>query len=270
MVPAPAEYQVPVGAVISRGNTLYVASSFGGSPAIGWKSTNGANWIPMGTLTEDPAVEPDTVSGSCATSDAAVVVGEEASGLGGSVGRAWSVAGAPVTATVTPARPADGAEELLGCSDTSTGTLVAWGASATGSASSSGSNSGSSNGSNSGVPTAALWSSPTGTVWTRRTVKAFTTTNGTAAITDVATNGNTWLAVTGSSTEAWTQDGLSTLGVWESTDAGKTWQQLATSNDAWSSIYGISANLVSYYGIDPVIAGQVDCRLAVWVGTPIP
>jgi hypothetical protein len=252
IVPAPAEYQVPVGAVGSKGNTLYVVSSFGGGPAIGWKSTNGANWTPMGTLTGEPAAEPDTVSGNCATPVAAVVVGQEASGQGGSVGKAWNVGGAAVPATLTPARPTDGAEELLGCSDTAGGSLVAWGASA----------------STSGIPTAALWSSANGTVWTRRTISAFATTDGTAAITDLATNGNTWLAVTGSATKPWTQDSLSTLGLWESTDAGKTWQELTTATATWSSVFGVSADLVAYYGIDPVIAGQTDGRLTVWMGTP--
>ncbi|MBO0693120.1 MAG: hypothetical protein J2P58_09510, partial [Acidimicrobiaceae bacterium] len=254
LVPAPSTYEAPQGAVTSLGNTLYVVTSFGGKPAIGWKSTDGTTWTPIGTLEQEPVAESDTVWGACSVPGAAAAVGATASGQGGSLGKAWRVSHPAASTAVGPVPPADSGEQLLGCSDTSTGTLVAWGASAT----------------SNGVPTAALWSSPTGDGWTRRPVAAFLSTNGTAPVTDLADNGNTWLAVTGSSTEPWTQDGLSSLGVWESADAGKTWRQLTTSAKTWGDVFGVSADLVAYLGLDPVIAGQVDGRLTLWQGTPTP
>lgn len=248
---APSPYEVPQAAVTSLRNTLYVASSFDGHPAIGWKSSNGINWSSLGTLEQAPLAEPASVSGGCSTPTAAVAVGATANGQGGSTGSAWRLSRPAGALAVGPTPPTDSAEELLGCSDTSSGTLVAWGASASTS-----------------TPTAALWSSPTADGWTQRTVTAFRTGHGTAAITDLADHGNTWLAVTGSSTEPWTEDRLATLGVWESADAGKTWSQLTTDSKTWESVFGVSANLVTYLGADPVIAGQLDGRLALWLGTP--
>ncbi|MCL2393468.1 MAG: hypothetical protein FWC87_02175 [Acidimicrobiaceae bacterium] len=250
--PPPSPYQVPEGAVTSLGKTLYVATSFSGHSAIGWKSSNGTKWTPLGTLDSEPVAEPDTVSGACSIPEAAVAVGATASGQGGSTGSAWQLSPPAGSTAVGPIPPADSAEYLLGCSDTSTGSLIGWGASA----------------SSNGAPTAALWSSSTGNGWNRRTVAAFLTTNGTPAITDVADDGNTWLAVTGSSTEPWTEDGLSALGVWESADAGQTWRQLPTSPGTWGADFGVSASQVVYLGLDPIVAGQVDGRLAVWQGTP--
>lgn len=249
----PGTYQAPQAAVTALGDTVYVAASFGGSPAVGWKSDGGSKWTALGTLDQDPVAEPDTVWGACATPDTAVMVGATANGMGGSTGSAWRISSPASSIAVGPIPPTDSAEQLLGCADTPTGSLVAWGASAS---------------SDDGTPTAALWSSSTGDGWDRRPVAAFVGGSGTPAITDVADDGDTWLAVTGSSTEPWTQDPLASLGVWESGDAGKTWRQVPTPSSLFGARFGVSADLVSYFGVDPVIAGQVDGRLAVWVGDP--
>jgi hypothetical protein len=277
---------------VASGSGLYAAAAALGSPAVGWKSTNGATWTSTGTLDPTPAAVAETTSGSCPTAGGAVAVGHVLS-ASGSVGLVWplgeqasasngasgegtssttsSTSTGDTTGTTGPGRgdkpgtlspeaatpavlptpPVGSDERLLGCSSTNTGGLVAWGASA----------------STGGVPEGAVWTSPSGTTWTRLKGSAFSAGGGTAAITDLATNGTAWLAVTGSSTQPWTEDTLSSLGIWQSSNSGQTWQEVPTTGAPWTASFGVSASQVAYFGIDAVVAGQVDGRLAVWVGT---
>jgi hypothetical protein len=249
--------------VTASGRTLYAAGAANGGPAMGWTSSNGTTWTSTGTLEQTPASAAETTSGACPTATGgAVVVGSVLAGTGGARGAAWPVGRAASAAqpgdvvgvgqtNVLPAPPVDSDERLLGCAAAG-GQLVAWGASAA----------------SNGTPEAALWTSPTGEVWTRQSPSALGSAAGTAAITDLATDGDTWLAVTGASTSPWTEDTLATLGVWQSPDAGKTWQQVTTAGSPWMSSYGVSADQVAYLDGRAVIVGQVDSRLAVWVGTP--
>lgn len=298
---APSSYEVPTGAATSLGKTVFVAGSSPTDGVLGWKSPDRSTWNPLGALhgsatsvtggaTTDPepatASQTDSVAGGCSTSGTAVLVGSAGTGEGGSNAMTWTMTGAGGSKTVVttaqsgappassassagsagssksgkastatpgiaPAPPADSAERLLGCTVTVENTFVAWGGSATGS----------------GTPEAALWTSDDGTTWTRQSVPAWTTPHGTAALTDLASNGTTWLAVGGSSNEPWTADTLSGLAIWESGNDGKTWQELDTTAPAWDATIGVSANLVTFLGATPVVVGQTDGHLAVWTGT---
>ncbi len=57
-------------------------------------------------------------------------------------------------------------------------------------------------------------------------------------------------------------------GLWASGNAGNSWQQLHTTAPAFHATIYAQADEAAYVGQDPVVAGTVDGRLAIWLGTP--
>ena len=55
------------------------------------------------------------------------------------------------------------------------------------------------------------------------------------------------------------------MGVWQ---RRRFWQQLGTALPAFNATVYAQADEAAYVGQDPVVAGTVDGRLAIWVGTP--
>jgi hypothetical protein len=119
----------------------------------------------------------------------------------------------------------------------------------------------------------AFWVSPRGTQWTRQTASPFGTGFPFPAV-DVARSGPVWLATSGGSTPAVGWTGPQSLlpvaqsGLWRTTDGGSAWQRLDTNGAPWQGDQPAQIARVALLGGIPVVAGQEDGRLAVWVGTP--
>jgi hypothetical protein len=183
------------------------------------------------------------------------LVGQTPDDTAGSRGLIWftTTGGATQRAQLLPAPRAGSDEAVSGCA-TVDGRLLAWGGST----------------SDAGTPQASLWATTKGasSSWTRMVDKALAAGQGTAGISDLATDDGTWLAVTGGTTQPWTEEDLSGVALWRSRDEGKTWQRVETTGTPWASSFGVSARLATIVDGRAVVVGQVDGRLAVWTGTP--
>ena len=117
-------------------------------------------------------------------------------------------------------------------------------------------------------PGPAYWASTGGAAWARQSASPF----GPGLpypVLDVARISGVWMATTrspdpdiGSAVPA-TESGL-----WVSTNAGGTWQRLDTTGAIWHGQQPAQVDRVALLGTVPVVTGQVDGRLAVWIGTP--
>ena len=270
-------------AVGQAGSTPAVSAS---SPnptgmAVAWTSADGSIWSPRGALDRAPGTSFELPQGVCSGRGARSVPSLAAVGAGDLAGGgygplAWTSTDGVLwrKATVTPPAAAGSEGEMAGCLSTPSG-FVAYGQ-ATGPA---------------GV-VPALWTSATGSSWTERTVSAFAP--GTAApLTDLAIDGSRWLAVAGvpavssESLDAGEPLGAgpglaaasgldgssgvgapSGIGLWMSTDGGNTWRVVRPTGPAWTGV-DPAAGVAAFAGSDPVIAGSVDGRVAVWVGAPV-
>lgn len=94
----------------------------------------------------------------------------------------------------------------------------------------------------------------------------------------IALGTTTWLGLSGDDdlpSQAWPAPvggaagaQFTPAGLWASGNAGNSWQQLATTSPAFSATVYAQADEAAYVDQDPVVAGTVDGRLAIWVGTP--
>ena len=269
---------------VGQGGSTPTVSTSSPNPlgmAVAWTSAASSIWSPRGALDRAPGISFELPEGVCSSRSARSVPSLAAVGAGDLAGGgygplAWTSTNGVVwrKATVTPPAPAGAAGEMAGCLGTPSG-LVAYGQ-ATG-------------------PTGVvpvLWTSATGSSWSERTVSAFGP--GTPApLTGLAVDGSTWLAVAGApvvssgSLDAGEplgggpglaaasglggSDGVgapSGIGLWTSTDGGITWRVVRPTGPAWTGV-DAAAGVVAFAGSDPVIAGSVDGRVAVWVGTPV-
>jgi hypothetical protein len=57
--------------------------------------------------------------------------------------------------------------------------------------------------------------------------------------------------------------------LWVTTDAGGSWQPIDTSGAVWRGQLTAQADRIAFLGSVPVVAGDVDGRLTVWVGVPV-
>jgi hypothetical protein len=57
-------------------------------------------------------------------------------------------------------------------------------------------------------------------------------------------------------------------GLWLSTNAGSTWQTVPLDGSLWSGVDPVTIDTATFVGRDPLVAGTVDGRLAVWTGRP--
>lgn len=240
-------------AVTRVGSTL-VATGNKGSTAVAWTSPGqGSPWQPPAALDANQALATETPLAACAGPQAVVAVGRADVGAPGSQAEAWISTDGQTwkPATVTPAATPGEQETMTGCLTTGNA-FMAYGAAA----------------GPKGTLDPAVWQSTDGTSWTRQPVAAFTG-QGDGPITDLALRGTTWLAVSGGdAAQAEADRASSTITIWRSQDAGRTWQQLHTSSAPWDSGLYSSSELVGFAGGEAVVVGQVDGGLAVWAGAP--
>jgi hypothetical protein len=246
--------------------------SSGGSSArvaVAWISPDGRHWTQAQALDTPKAATLGATSstfigigpGAYATPEAVCVAPPPAAGGTQSVvavGRTelasggtgavawWSHDGRHWTqAAVQPAPIAGGPEEMNGCGVMNDG-FVSYGTT---------------NGPGGAAP--ALWKSATGGTWTLQAPGAFGA-GAPVPLTGVARQGSVWLAVGGN------RPGPTDL--WISIDGGSTWQRPSASGPPWSGAGPAVFSTAGFVGGRPLVAGTVDGRLAVWLGTvnPVP
>ena len=117
-------------------------------------------------------------------------------------------------------------------------------------------------------PGPAYWASTGGRAWTRQSASPFGPGLPSPAL-DVARTSGVWMATTRSpDPDIGSAVPSAESGLWESTNAGGTWQRLDTTGAIWHGQQPAQVDRVALLGTVPVVTGQVDGRLAVWVGTP--
>jgi hypothetical protein len=254
----------------------------GGARAAAWTSPDGRTWRPAVALDTGPVTGSDLATAVCVSGSTVVAVGSVLSARGAILARAW-VAGSSghwVAVPVTADRPLTAAV-MSGCAAATTtpGASSTSGAttSAPGSASRPVPPPGFDAFGFAALPSAdlvpAFWTSAQGTRWTRQTSSPFGGNFPFPAI-DLARTTQVWVAVAGRSEPdlAWPGTGsivpAPQAGLWRSTDAGTTWQRLDTTGAQWQGDQPAQIDRVAVLGTSPVVAGQVDGRLAIWVGTP--
>ena len=113
-----------------------------------------------------------------------------------------------------------------------------------------------------------FWSSADGRSWTRHSADPFGSglPSPTVAVVRAAT---VWVATTGAPDPDVTSAAPAVAsGLWVSTDAGDNWVQVDTGSSVWQGQLTADLDQVALLGTYPVVAGQVDGRLTVWVGVP--
>lgn len=241
-----------------------------GPQAVEWFSPDGNTWEPPRPLDSSPELGIEQPLFACTTGDSAVVVGRIITTARGSLPAAWSSTdGSSWTGGIfTPAPPAGSTTSVEGCLWTGNG-FIAYGE--TGYA---------------GVEQPVLWVSSDGITWTEMpstfTGLASNQALGAQAapLDSIVWGTSTWLGLSGQGDLPWQVwpvpvGGLAgaeptPLGLWSSVDAGNSWQQVATSVPTFTPALFAQADAAISVGQHPVVAGTVDGRLRVWVGTPPP
>jgi hypothetical protein len=272
----------------------------GGERAVAWTSLDGRVWRPAAALDPRPVAGSDQANAVCTSASSEIAVGSVRSSRGVDVARAWvSNDGVHwVVASVAPPGRAGTAAAMSGCTAASlaspggsvpTSTTFAGGSETggrTGATTTSVPRPGAS--STGGVtgfdafgtadapaatPAPAFWVSVHGTQWTQQTASPFGAGFPFPAV-DVARSGQVWMATSGGAASDLGWAGPASIipaapsGLWRTTDGGANWQQLDTTGAAWQGDEPAQIDRVALLGGMPVVAGQVDGRLAVWVGTP--
>lgn len=249
----------------SATGTSGAAGSTPGLVAVGWSTRTGA---------------PPTATRRRSTTTTIPLAGSPAGTAGqesdGTEATAWWETGALSwsRATVSPLTGVGSDEEMLGCAATAGG-FVAWGQAP-----------------GAGGPQPALWTSGDGRSWTRvlpaaRGHATRSPTGPGGPWSSLAVSGSDWLAVGGSpptglalaTDPSWSVTAADPLapratttaygsgGVWLSEDSGADWQLLSSDTAPWSGSQ-LSTTVAAWAGPSPVVAGDADGALAIWVGTP--
>jgi len=250
------------------GDAQYVIGQVG-PQAVGWFSPNGVTWQRPRPLDTTPVLGIEDPLATCGAGNSAVVVGSmtttgrdgQPAGWVSTDGSAWA------GATFAPTPPLGSFTSVFGCLWTGN-SFLAYGESTGGGQ----------------VEQPALWASSDGTSW-QELPTTFTGISGTPAggvqsapLDGIATGTTTWLGLSGEGdlpSEVWpaavggAAGALFTpAGLWASVDAGDTWQQVNTEVPALMGAVYAQVDAAAYVGEEPVVAGTVDGRLRVWVGTP--
>ena len=253
------------------GNSEYVVGH-AGAQAVGWYSPDGSTWEAPQPLDTSPQLGTELPQATCWAGSSAVVVGSATSTVPGRVPAAWvSTDGSSWTsAAFLTSSPAGSTTTADGCLSTGNG-FIAYG----GSTGSTG---------NGSVGQPALWNSNNGSAW-QQLPATFTGLGGgspagveVTPLDGIALGTTTWLGLSGDDdlpSQAWPAPvggaagaQFTPAGLWASGNAGNSWQQLATTSPAFSATVYAQADEAAYVDQDPVVAGTVDGRLAIWVGTP--
>ncbi len=251
----------PLGAgranAVTRLGSMVVAvgrqASGPGAPAdqaVAWTSADGHVWSPATPLDTTAGLGVEDPEGVCAGPQSVVAVGTGVTSGPGNQALAWSSNDGVhwQAGSVSPTPDPKANESMQSCITTGNG-YIAYG---------------STQGPN-GTVDAAVWYSNNGTQWTRQTVAAFGGSD-LGPIKDLAVGGTTWLAVSGSGDLTTAAGG--NLGIWRTGDAGSSWQRIDTAGAPWTASQTASVDRVDLDGSNAVVAGQVDGRLTVWLGTP--
>ncbi len=250
------------------GNSQYIVGQ-AGPEAVGWYSPDGNTWEAPQPLDSSPQLGTERAIATCVSGSSAVVVGSVTSTGRGSLPAAWvsTDASSWTAATFTPPPPVGSSTTVEGCLSTGSG-FLAYGES-TGAGQ---------------VEVPQLWSSSDGTLWQQQAA-VFSGPNGagpsgpqSAPLDGIADGTATWLGLSGNGDEpsqVWPAPvggaagaQFTPAGLWTSDDAGNTWQQLSTATPSFTGMVYAQACTAAYVGQQPVVAGTVDGKLAVWVGTP--
>ncbi len=250
------------------GNSQYIVGQ-AGPDAVGWYSPDGSTWEAAQPLDSSPQLGTERALATCGTGSSAVVVGSVTSTGRGSLPAAWvSTDGSSWTAaTFTPPPPIGSSTTVEGCLWTGNG-FLAYGESTGGGQ----------------VERPQLWTSSDGTVWLQQSA-TFTGVGGggpsgpqSAPLDGIALGTTTLLGLSGEGDEpsqVWPAPiggaagaQFTPAGLWTSDSAGNTWQQLGTLTPAFTGMIYAQADAAAYVNQEPVVAGTVDGKLAVWVGTP--
>ncbi|MDQ6838310.1 MAG: glycoside hydrolase, partial [Actinomycetota bacterium] len=229
------------------------AATFPGAPAdqaVAWTSGDGHTWSPTNPLDAIAGAGIEDPHGVCAGPQSVVAVGSAITSGPGRQALAWSSSDGVhwQAGTVNPTPDPSADESMQSCITTGNGYIAF----------------GSTQGADGSID-AAVWYSNNGATWTRQTVDAFAG-SGLGPIKDLAVGGTTWLAVSGNDDHGGASD--RNLGVWRTTDAGSSWQRIDTTGAPWTASQTASVDRVALNGPNAVVAGQIDGRLAVWLGTP--
>jgi hypothetical protein len=250
------------------GNSEYVVGN-AGPEAVGWYSPDGSTWEAPQPLDPSPQLGAELPLATCWAGSSAVVVGSATSTTPGSMPAAWvSTDGSSWTsASFATSPPAGSTTTLDGCLSTGNGFIGYGGSTGTGA-----------------DEQPALWTSSNGTAWQQLTA-TFTGLGGgspsgpeVAPLDGIALGTTTWLGLSGRDdlpSQVWPAPvggsagaQVTPAGLWASGNAGDSWQQLDTSVPAFKATVYAQADEAAYVGQDPVVAGTVDGRLAIWLGTP--
>ena len=249
------------------GNSLYVVGQ-AGPQAVGWFSPDGTTWQRPQVLDATPQLATEQARATCGAGNSAVVVGSETGTDEGALPAAWSSADGSswTSATFLPGTANGSYTQVDGCLWTGNGFIAYGGSTGTGQ-----------------LEQPVLWGSADGTSWQELST-TFTGPSGgapvgleTAPLDGVAVGTTTWLGVSGDGdapTQIWPapvggEAGavFTPAGLWSSSDAGNTWQQLDTDSPAFMGTVFAQASAAAYVGQEAIIAGTVDGQLAVWTGT---
>jgi hypothetical protein len=250
------------------GNSEYVVGH-AGPQAVGWYSPDGSTWEAPQPLDPSPQLGTELPLATCWAGSSAVVVGSSTSTSPGSLPSAWvSTDGSSWTSASFVTSPPPGSNTTMdGCLSTGNGFIGYGGSTGSGA-----------------VDQPVLWTSSNGTVW-QQSSATFSALGGgspngpdVAPLDGIALGTTTWLGLSGRDdlpSQLWpapvggAAGALSTpAGLWASSNAGSSWQQLDTNVRAFEASIYAQTDEAAYVGQDPVVAGTVDGRLAIWLGTP--
>jgi hypothetical protein len=250
------------------GTSEYVVGD-AGPEAVGWYSPDGSSWEAPQALDPSPQLSTEQPVATCWAGASAVVVGSATSTAPGRTPAAWvSTDGSSWTSASFLTSPPDGSTSTLnGCLSTGNGFIGYGGSTGTGA-----------------VEQPALWTSSNGTAWQQLAAtftglgKSSPSGPEVAPLDGIALGTTTWLGLSGHDdlpAQVWPAPvggaaGAQTTpaGLWASGNAGGSWQQIDTSVPAFNATLYAQADQAAYVGQDPVVAGTVDGRLAIWMGTP--
>jgi hypothetical protein len=251
------------------GNSQYVVGQ-AGTEAVDWFSPNGSTWQAPEPMDTSPQLGIEQPAASCLAGNSAVVVGSFTTTERGSLPVAWvSTDGSSWTAATFVPTPSPGSfTQLDGCLWTGNGFIAFGGSNGNGEA-----------------EEPVLWTSSDGTSW-QPMPATFTGTDGgrpvgpaAAPLQAIVFGPPTFLGLSGRGdlpSEVWPAPVggaagavFTPAGMWSSSDAGATWQQLSTALPAFTGTLFAQVDAGAYVGQQPVVAGMVDGHLTVWVGTSV-
>jgi hypothetical protein len=217
----------------------------GQSRAAAWASTNGITWEAAAV----PTVASSTADGVCGRRADVMAVGAEtvrgitaAAAWASTDGLHWKAA------RVVPAPGPAVSHRMAGCA--AVGSAVeAYGTALI-----------------AGAVAPTTWAGAAfGAQWVQQSDNAF---GGLPTpVADLAASGRSWLALVVADPQPAAGVADSPTALYASTDDGASWQPLDTTTSPWPGVGPPVLDELTWWAAYPVVAGQVDGRLAVWTGT---